>query len=258
MRVIARLNMGGPALHVSYLSRGLDERGLRDDAARRRAGAWRGLDGVRRARRGHQRRARPAAAQGDLAGLRPDRDLAAAAGDQAREAAHPAHAHRQGGRRRTHRRAAGGERAPARDRPHLPRACASRLLRSRSHASVPRDGTSARAPDDTLDRRRSRRARRPRRARSGAAGEVLGHPARHRSRSSDSRRPSSRVPAPLRRARGSVRRRLDRTDDCDQAPAGLAALIRAAARPRDRGDALPRRRRPRSRGRSRSWHPSSV
>ena len=27
MRVIARLNMGGPALHVSYLSRGLDERG---------------------------------------------------------------------------------------------------------------------------------------------------------------------------------------------------------------------------------------
>src|SRR5437764_15480674 len=29
MRVIARLNMGGPALHVSYLTRGLDSRGYR-------------------------------------------------------------------------------------------------------------------------------------------------------------------------------------------------------------------------------------
>ena len=27
LRVIARLNVGGPALHVSYLSRGLDEIG---------------------------------------------------------------------------------------------------------------------------------------------------------------------------------------------------------------------------------------
>ena len=27
MRVIARLNMGGPALHVSYLAAGLKERG---------------------------------------------------------------------------------------------------------------------------------------------------------------------------------------------------------------------------------------
>ena len=29
LRLIARLNMGGPALHVTYLTRGLDQRGYR-------------------------------------------------------------------------------------------------------------------------------------------------------------------------------------------------------------------------------------
>ena len=47
LRVIARLNMGGPALHVSYLLAGSRAR-LRHDARRRRARARRGLDGLRR------------------------------------------------------------------------------------------------------------------------------------------------------------------------------------------------------------------
>ena len=29
LRLIARLNMGGPALHVAYLTRGLDQRGYK-------------------------------------------------------------------------------------------------------------------------------------------------------------------------------------------------------------------------------------
>ena len=41
LRLIARLNMGGPALHVAYLTKGLEERGY-DDDARRRARSARG------------------------------------------------------------------------------------------------------------------------------------------------------------------------------------------------------------------------
>ena len=56
LRVIARLNMGGPALHVAYLTAGLARARLRDDARRRDARARRGLDGVRRRRARRRRR----------------------------------------------------------------------------------------------------------------------------------------------------------------------------------------------------------
>ena len=48
LRVIARLNVGGPSLHVSYLTEGLAVARLRDDARGRRDLGGRGVDGVRR------------------------------------------------------------------------------------------------------------------------------------------------------------------------------------------------------------------
>ena len=48
LRVIARLNVGGPALHVTYLARGLAERGYETTLVAGDVGARRGVDGVRR------------------------------------------------------------------------------------------------------------------------------------------------------------------------------------------------------------------
>ena len=42
LRLIARLNVGGPALHVSYLSRELDELGYRTTLVAGRVGAGEG------------------------------------------------------------------------------------------------------------------------------------------------------------------------------------------------------------------------
>ena len=63
LRLIARLNMGGPALHVSYLARGLAERGYETMLGAGSLRAGRGLDGVRAglARRRGRRREAPAA-----------------------------------------------------------------------------------------------------------------------------------------------------------------------------------------------------
>ena len=48
LRVIARLNVGGPALHVSYLTRELDRIGYETTLVAGRGRRERGLDGVRR------------------------------------------------------------------------------------------------------------------------------------------------------------------------------------------------------------------
>ena len=101
LRVIARLNMGGPALHVAYLTAGLRRPRLRHDARRRHARARRGVDGVRRrgARRARRSRAPSSIARSRRCATRarsPARQLIR------RERPHdPAHAHGEGRRGRT-------------------------------------------------------------------------------------------------------------------------------------------------------------
>ena len=51
LRVIARLNVGGPALHVAYLTEGLADRGYDTTLVAGLARTGRGVDGARRARR---------------------------------------------------------------------------------------------------------------------------------------------------------------------------------------------------------------
>ena len=100
--MIARLNMGGPALHVAYLSAGLRERGY--DTTLVAGSLARGEDsmafvaeelGVKVERLPELRR-----------DISPIRDIVAVAppraADQARTPDDPAHAHREGRRGRAH------------------------------------------------------------------------------------------------------------------------------------------------------------
>ena len=66
LRVIARLNVGGPALHVSYLTQRARPDRLRDDARRRAGRRGRGVDGVRRRERRASSRSISRAAARDL------------------------------------------------------------------------------------------------------------------------------------------------------------------------------------------------
>ena len=129
LRVIARLNKGGPALHVAYLSAGL--RGARPQTTLVAGSLARGegSDGVHVAEQAgvevvlsrpiytaRSAAPRPSAAH-RLAGLikhhRP----------------HPPHAHSEGRRRRAHRRVVRGRRTTAHRRAHVPRPRPPRLLR---------------------------------------------------------------------------------------------------------------------------------
>ena len=106
LRVIARLNVGGPALHVSYLTRELDKIGYETTLVAGLDRRERGLDGV--GRRGARGRAGlPAgAAAGDLAAPGSRRRAPAPHADPGAPAGHPAHAHGEGRRGRAARGAA--------------------------------------------------------------------------------------------------------------------------------------------------------
>ena len=142
MRMIARLNMGGPALHVSYLTDGLTARGYETTLL---AGQLaRGEDSmafvaddseIRRAQR-------PAAPPRDLPDLRPDRDPPDRPGDPARPAAHPAYAYREGRSRRprggvARRRCAA---RPSSCTPFTGMCCAAISIRSAPSSSAGRNG----------------------------------------------------------------------------------------------------------------------
>ena len=182
MRVIARLNMGGPALHVSYLSRGLDERGYQTTLL-----------------------------AGELA--RGEDSMAFVARDAGIDVAHVPHLHREispvsdpiaisrllhaikqvkphilhthtakaGAVGRTAALLAGSARPPV-----IVHTYHGHVLRGyfdpiRTRAFLETERALARA-DDAPDRSRSGRPRRPRRARRRAGGEVQRHPPRDRPR----------------------------------------------------------------------------
>ena len=150
LRVIARLNMGGPALHVAYLTAGLAERGY--DTTLVAGSLARGEDSMAVRRRGARRRGGDdrRAAPGDLAAPRPAwRSFRLARLIRARAAADPAHAHGEGGRDRPARRAARGPDAAADRRPHLPRPRPARLLRPGPHARSSACSSAARSARTT-------------------------------------------------------------------------------------------------------------
>ena len=132
LRVIDRLNVGGPALHVTYLSRGLASRGYEttlvagDIARGEESMAFVAARGGRRGR--HVRRALARA----VASPRPDRDDPARRPDPPHSAADRPHAQGEGRRGRAERpRCSPPDDEPARGRPHVPRARPPRLLRPR-------------------------------------------------------------------------------------------------------------------------------
>ena len=109
LRVIARLNVGGPALHVTYLARGLAERGyettlVAGDVARGEESMAFVAD-----RAGVEVVRLPGPVPGALPGAGRARGVAPGADHPARPARRRPHAHRQGGRGRTRRRAARGQ-----------------------------------------------------------------------------------------------------------------------------------------------------
>ena len=186
--------MGGPALHVAYLSAGLAERGYETTLV---AGALaRGEDsmafvaeelGVRIVQL--DALSREISPLRDAISVRPAR-----APDPRAAPADPAHAHREGRRGRPPRGAARGRRAAADRRPHLPRPRPARLLRPGQVDRVSPARAAARAGDDAARRRQPAGARRPRRARRRARGEVQRRPARDRARRAraDDGRPAAR------------------------------------------------------------------
>ena len=110
LRVIARLNVGGPALHVSYLTRGLDRARVRDDA-RRRAGRYREGSMEYAARElGVEPVFLPDCSATSRPGLTSPRVLGVRDLIRDAPAARPAHPHREGRRGGAH---GGGHRAGA-------------------------------------------------------------------------------------------------------------------------------------------------
>ena len=197
LRVIARLNMGGPALHVAYLTDGLRERGYDTTLVAGTVG------------HGEQSMAYVAESLGVQVvtiphlhrEISPVQDLLAtvrlARMMRADRADDPAHAHREGGRGRPRRGAARRARAAADRRAHVPRPRAARLLRPLPDRFFFRMLERMLAQvTDALDRRQPRGARRARRPRRRAGVEVRRHPPRDRAREPAS--PSARRRAPRR------------------------------------------------------------
>ena len=104
LRVIARLNVGGPALHVTYLARGLAERGYETTLVAGDVG--RGEESMAFVAGPRGRRGRPAAraVARALAGPRRGRRVAARADHPDGPAGHRPHPHREGRRGRARRR----------------------------------------------------------------------------------------------------------------------------------------------------------
>ena len=175
--------MGGPALHVSYLTKGLEERGYDTTLAAGTIGARRGLDVVRRRRARRRGAPDPAAAPRHLAVLRHAVGDERRAPDPPPAAAHPAHAHGEGGRDRPRR----GARLAA--------------TRGRRSSCTPSTGTSCAATSTRRARRRSGRSSGGSRARRRGSSPSAPRCATTSS-SSASRRPSaSRVDPPRHPAR---------------------------------------------------------
>ena len=185
LRVIARLNMGGPALHVAYLTEGLAERGYETTLVAGELARGEELDVVR----GRASSASQVVTVPQLhREISPLRDAQSATVRLVRlirrERPHILHTHTAkagavGRRRRAARRADG---AAADRRAHLPRARAARLLRPAPRGASSGSSSAARARRRRARRRQPGGARRPRRARRRAAREVRGRPARDRAR----------------------------------------------------------------------------
>ena len=182
LRVIARLNVGGPALHVTYLTDGLAERGYETTLV---AGdVSRGEESM--AFVAEQRGVEVSAIPELSRELSPVRDLRASSGGSPRSSGATG---RTCSTRTPRRRARSGRargpprrrRAPAGRRPHLPRPRPARVLRPGSaRSSTGGSRRPWRATTDAPDRRQPRGARRARRARRRARDAVRGRPARHR------------------------------------------------------------------------------
>ena len=149
LRVIARLNVGGPALHVTYLSRGLATRGYDTTLVAGEIAAGEESMAFVAERAGVEvvpvpGLSREVSPVRDLAGRDPARPA-----DPARAPADRAHAHGEGGRRRTNGRAARRAAAPDR-RAHLPRPRPAWVLRRGRLTRLPPDRDCARARTDVL------------------------------------------------------------------------------------------------------------
>ena len=194
LRVIARLNMGGPALHVAYLSAGLKDRGYDTTlVAGSLALGEESMAGVA------GRLGVPIVTVPDLhREISPLRDLRAvyhvAAPDPRAPAADPAHAHGEGGHDRPARGDPRRRRGPADRRAHLPRPRPAGLLRAAAVDLLPAARALAGQADDRARRGQPRGARRPRRARGRAARRS----SPSSGSGSSSRSGSARSTAPLR------------------------------------------------------------
>ena len=136
VHAIARLNVGGAALHVLELAAEQSPARPRRRRRRRHARRGRGVDGVRRRRARRRGRASAGAAARALAPRRPGRDPRAAADHPAAAPGRPPHAHRQGRRDRPARRDVSPA-APARGRSSTPTTATS------SAATSPRAGSGS-------------------------------------------------------------------------------------------------------------------
>ena len=172
--------MGGPALHVSYLTEGLTARGyettlLAGQLARGEDSMAFVADDLKIPVRND-----PAAPPRDLPDLRPDRDPPDRPRDPARPAADPAYPYREGRSRRSRGGVARRRCPPTHHRAHVSRACSSRLFRSGPHRVLPEDRTGSGSAHEPSGGGEPRGARRPRRPGRRAGKQVLGDPARHR------------------------------------------------------------------------------
>ena len=221
LRVIARLNMGGPALHVAYLSAGLQERGYETTLV---AGELaRGEESM--AFVAEERGVEVLAVSQLHREISPLRDLVAAfrlAGLIRKLRPHIVHTHtaKAGAVGRVAALLAG-----VRPRPIVVHTFHGHVLRGYFGPLQDERLPPARAPPRARDGRPRRRqpagARRPRRARRRAGGAVRRRPARDRARRARRRRRRRATPdaAAARRPGRPLRRRLDRPDDRRQAHA---------------------------------------
>ena len=208
LRVIARLNMGGPALHVAYLSAGLQERGYDTTLVAGALARGEGSMSFVADELGVAGRPRCRSLSREISPVADTLSIVRLVRLIQRERPHILHTHTaKAGAVGRIAGAARRQRAAADHRPHLPRPRAARLLRPAARRPSSACSSGGSPGDDAAHRGQPGGARRPRRARRRAGREVRRRPARDRARASASRSSEARerVPAPLRhpRRRGS-------------------------------------------------------